>query len=206
MSNKRKTTSRNPVHDFMDNLLFMQSFDFETSVDVDTVIERLQESSRERKGWRHPYPRFELTTENAYDHHLFDLKAKDNNQQYTIVHATGAIEPTAQDGTVVSGEVRFGVVYFFLLGVSVVWMLFIFQFFGLALPPLLLGLVMLAPLSTFVHMFWKRRGLLKDIEESIKPRMSDRKFDKLKRQDTDADDVEPYLSEYESESLRYDQQ
>ncbi|GEM_PF-2812255 len=206
MSNKRKSAPQNSIEWFMSHLLFTQRFEFETSLDIDTVVERLNESAYEPKGWRHTLPRFKLKTEKQYDHYQFDLQAKDDRQQYTIAHATGSIDQTLDNGARVVGEVRFGVVYFFLLGLSVLWMIFIFQFFGLRIPPWMLALVMSAPLFTFGHMFWKRYHLLKDIRETITPRMSDRNFDKLKRQDATDDAINDDLLYLDNESQRYDEQ
>lgn len=203
MSKKRDDTPRNPIEWFMSNLLFTQSFEFETSVDIHTVVERLHEKSHERN-WRQSYPRFVLTTEPRHDHYWFDLRAKDDRQKNTIIHATGSIESTAQDGALLSGELRFGVVYFFLLGVSVLWMFFIFQFFGLRMPSWMLIIVMAGPALTFGHMFWKRHHVLKDIRESITPRMTDRNFEKLKRQDLD--ETDPTLVDDEDESQTYGRQ
>jgi len=207
MTRKRKTKPRNFISVFMDNLLFTQTFTFETSVDEAAVIARLHESSRQRKGWRHAHPLFVLTTEDAIDHHRFDLRAKDNNQRYTIAHATGVIEATSQGGTTVSGEIRFGVVYFFLLGITVLGMFFMFQYFGFSLSTELLALVMISPLFTFGHMFWKRHYVLKDIRQAIQPRMSDRQFDKLKRSEATIESEHDYLfADDDGESVRYDGQ
>lgn len=205
MSNKRKPKSQTSVDWFMSNLLFTQKFHFETSLDIDTVVTRLHETAHERKGWRHPHPRFVLTSEKGDDLYWIDLRAKDKNQQYTISHATGSIESTANNGAIVRGEIRFGVVYFFLLIVSVLWMVFIFQFFGLTLPIWALIMVMIAPLFTFGHMFWKRNQLLKELEATVKPRMSDRTFEKLKHHEQDTE-FEHLFTYDDTESKRYDQQ
>lgn len=181
MSQKRKSQSKGFVDKFFHHVLFTQRFRFETSVSIDTVMRRLKDGFGQTYGsWSKTRARYMFTSERVDDqHHQIDMRARDKSLHYTIVHSVGSVEGD-DNGTVIVGEIRFGIAYLFLLGLSVLWIFFIFWLFNFYLSSWFMGLVMLPPLFTFVDMFWKRHKLLKDFKKAIEPRMSDRQFEKRK--------------------------
>lgn len=212
MSQKRKPKSNSLVDQFFNNVLFVKRYTFETSLPMYTVTNRLHELSDEQHGWLNNKSRYIVDSEDRYDHHTFEIRAKDRQQRYTITHAMGTVHSADHGGTVVEGEIRFGVVYFFLLMISILWLFFIFQYFGVQYPIWLMGLFMLSPTFTFVHMFRKRRQLIKSIQLAITPRMSDRNLSKSKQRKglgeiyRDLEQEFDSIDDESSETYYYDQQ
>ena len=181
MNPKGKFKPDSPIDQFFNNMLFVKRYEYQTPLPPDIALERLHELSDEMHGWLSRRPRYKVESQFVMDHHEFDIRVKDNSQSYTVVHASGFIHTHDYNQTTIAGEIRFGVVYFFLLILSILWMFFVFQFFNLQLSSWMLGLLMIAPSFTFVHMFYRRNQLMKKIQSAITPRMSDRTFDKPKR-------------------------
>jgi hypothetical protein len=181
MTPKRKPKSNSLIDVFFNNILFVKRYTFETPLHMYTVMTRLHELSDEKHGWLSRKSRFIVESEESHEHYVFDIRAKDRRHQYTISHATGTAYSTDSNGAIIEGEIRFGVVYFFMLLLSVLWMFFVFQYFGLHFSMWILGFAMITPTFTFVHMFYKRKQLISKIQSAITPRMTDLPIVKSKR-------------------------
>jgi hypothetical protein len=211
MTQKRKPKPNGVVDQFFNTILFVQRYTFETSLPLYMVMNRLHELSDEKHGWLNKKSRYVVESEDRYDHHNFDIRAKDRQLRYTITHATGIVDPQDSGGVVIEGEIRFGVVYLFLLILSVLSTLFIFQYFGLYFPLWVLGLSMLTPTFTFVHMFYKRRQLIQKIKSAIIPTIADNLISQKRRKGLHeiyaelGHDVD-YLADEPVEQANYDQQ
>ena len=173
MSKKRKPKSNSLADIFFNNILFVKHYTFETPLPIYTVMERLHELSDEKHGWLNRKSRYSVASKDMVDYYELDIRAKDRRHQYTITHATGIVEFMEQDGTRIEGEIRFGVVYFFMLIVSVMWMFFVLQYFGLRFPLWLMGFMMITPTFTFIHMFYKRHQLINKMLSAITPRKNE---------------------------------
>lgn len=181
MSHKQKPKSNDFVDTFFNTILFNKRFRFETSVPIDVTMERLHELSGELHGWLYRKPRYVIKTKPMVDHYTVDIRAKDTRQQYTIAHSTATVH-TDLNRTVVEGEIRCGVVYLFLLILSILWMFFIFQVIPLRMPFLVISIALVFPIFNFVHMLHQRNRLFNKIQSAITPRLSDRTFTKSKLQ------------------------
>jgi len=174
MTPKRKPKNQNPIVDqFFNNILFVKGYTFETSLPLQTVTERLYGLKDEKSGWLIRRSRYFIEIENLYGQANFDIRAKDRQHRYTITHATGTAYSSDNGGTVVEGEIRFGVVYFLMFMLSILWVVFIFQYFGLGFSAWLIGFALISPTFTFGHMLYKRQQLINSIQTAITPRMSD---------------------------------
>lgn len=173
MTAKRKPKSNRLVDQFFYNALFVKRYTFETSLPVYTVMERLYELRNEKSGWLIRRSRYIIEFDDFHEPSYFDIRAKDRRNRYTITHATGTAYSSDSGGTIIEGDVRFGVVYFLMFMLSILWVVFIFQYFGLGFSSWLIGFALISPTFTFGHMFYKRRQLINSIQSAITPRMSD---------------------------------
>lgn len=181
MTLKRKPNSNSLVDGFFNTILFVKRYTFETSLPIDIAMIRLYELSDEKHGWLNRKSRYTVESVQFNKDHEFDIRAKDRQHQYTITHATGLAHSTDTGDTLIEGEIRFGVVYFFMLMLSILWMFFVIQFVGVHLPIWMIAFLMIMPTFTFVHMIYKRNQLINKIQSAITPRFDDGKFDELKQ-------------------------
>lgn len=202
---KRKPKSSNGIDQFFDILLFVKRYRYETSLPVPVATKRLNNLSLELRGWLIRKPHYQITSEYNYDHQKLDIRSKDSH--YTVVHSIMTL--TEQDDTtIVEGEIRIGVAYLFLMILSIIWLLLIFQLVAGFLPDWVIWLSMVVPFYNFVHVFYEHRRLFNNIKNAITPRFSDRAFEKAKsyqRLETDTTDAQ---LDYHNQSgkSRYDHQ
>ena len=211
MPQKRKAKSNKLVDQFFYNALFVKRFTFETSLPLYTVMERIVELKDEKQGWLNHRSRYAIDIEKLYEQSNFDIRARDRQQRYTITHATGIAYSSDKGGTVVEGEIRFGVVYFLMFILSILWLVFIFQYFDLGYFPWLAGFAMISPTFTFGHMFYKRQQVINSLQSAIKPRMSDSTLSPIRQVKglgeiyTGLEQEYETLAEESSEQVNYEQ-
>lgn len=207
MTQKRKPKSNSLLDVLFDNVLFVKRYRFETSLPIDTTVDRLHELSHELHGWFYRKPRYVVNSKPMTDHIALDIRAKESRQHYTVAHTTAQLY-SDQNTTVIEGEIRFGIVYFVFMLLSVIWMFFLFQWARVQLPMWIVMFALAIPIYNFAQMIHHRNKLLKKIETAMTPRMSDRQFPpKKSHQRLHNLQVEYHNEDHEpSETSRYDQQ
>lgn len=207
MTQKRKPKSNSPLDVLFDNVLFVKRYRFETSLPIDTTVDRLHELSHELHGWFYRKPRYVVNSTPMIDHIALDIRAKESRQHYTVAHTTAQLY-SDQNTTIIEGEIRFGIVYFVFMLLSVIWMFFLFQWARVQLPMWIVLFALAIPIYNFAQMIHHRNKLLNKIETAMTPRMSDRQFPPKKSHQRlhNQQDEHHYEDDHPSETSRYDQQ
>lgn len=208
MNPKRKHTDspQNPLQKLLYNLLFVRQFEFQTSVPAEICADRLTYLHKQTQGgFYRRKTRYNVDIhEDGFGAYDFDMRTKDRGM-YTIAQAVGEVIPQGME-TTIRGEVRFGAVYFFLVGISVLWTLFIMENMFFALPLFMTVLFLLSPLYTFWYMYKLRNKLLQEIETAVRPRYFEDRTARLSKRGQQMDDGLDMLLADETDQAYYDNQ